>query len=82
MIPKEGSISIGGKDLREVSQGSLRKNVSIVLQQAILFSRTIADSKANSMLLPEVEWAAELPKPVRFIGRMADSFDSQVEERG
>lgn len=83
--PQEGSISIGGKDLREVSQGSLRKNVSIVLQRAILFSGTIADNLRQGKLdasLSEMEWAAGIAQASEFIGRMADSFDSQVEERG
>ncbi|MCY7138176.1 ABC transporter ATP-binding protein/permease [Streptococcus gordonii] len=83
--PQEGSISIGGKDIREVSQGSLRKNVSIVLQRAILFSGTIADNLRQGKLdasLPEMEWAAGIAQASEFIGRMADSFDSQVEERG
>lgn len=83
--PQEGSISIGGKDLREVSQGSLRKNVSIVLQRTILFSGTIADNLRQGKLdasLPEMEWAAGIAQASEFIGRMADSFDSQVEERG
>ena len=83
--PQEGSISIGGTDLREVSQGSLRKNVSIVLQRAILFSGTIADNLRQGKLdasLPEMEWAAGIAQASEFIGRMADSFDSQVEERG
>ena len=83
--PQEGSISIGGKDLREVSQGSLRKNVSIVLQRAILFSGTIADNLRQGKLdasLPEMEWAAGVAQASEFIGRMADSVDSQVEERG
>ena len=83
--PQEGSISIGGKDLREVSQGSLRKNVSIVLQRAILFSGTIADNLRQGKLdasLPEMEWAAGIAQASEFSVRMADSFDSQVEERG
>ena len=42
--PQEGSIKIGGKDLRDISEASLRKNVSIVLQKAILFKGTIADN--------------------------------------
>ena len=83
--PQEGSISIGGKDLREVSQGSLRKNFFIVAQRAILFSGTIADNLRQGKLdasLPEMEWAAGIAQASEFIGRMADSFDSQVEERG
>lgn len=42
--PQNGAIKIGGKDIREVSEGTLRKTVSIVLQRAILFSGTIADN--------------------------------------
>ena len=67
LTPQEGSISIGGKDLREVSQGSLRKNVSIVLQRAILLRDHCGQSspRANSML-PHPRWNGqqELPKPV------------------
>lgn len=65
--PQEGSVSIGGKDLREVSQGSLRKNVSIVLQRAILFSGTIADNlRQGKSMLPCPRWNGrqESPKPV------------------
>ena len=83
--PQEGSVKIGGQDLREPSQGSLRTNVSIVLQRAILFSGTIADNLRQGKLdasLPEMEWAAGIAQASEFIGRMADSFDSQVEERG
>ena len=61
--PQEGSIKIGGKDLRDISEASLRKNVSIVLQKAILFKGTIADNlrqgKQNASL-PELEQAARI----------------------
>ncbi|MGV7982854.1 ATP-binding cassette domain-containing protein, partial [Mycobacterium kansasii] len=36
--PTEGTVSVGGKDLKTVSRGTLKKNISIVLQKAILFS--------------------------------------------
>lgn len=42
--PQEGSVSIGGRNLKDVSQETLRQSVSIVLQKAILFSGTIADN--------------------------------------
>ena len=83
--PQEGSVKIGGRDLRELSQGTLRKNVSIVLQRAILFSGTIADNlrqgKFNATL-PEMERAARIAQASEFISRMEESFDSAVEERG
>lgn len=83
--PQEGSIKIGGKDLRDISEASLRKNVSIVLQKAILFKGTIADNlrqgKQNASL-PELEQAARIAQASEFINRMADTYNSQVEERG
>lgn len=83
--PQEGSVKIGGRDLRELSQGTLRKNVSIVLQRVILFSGTIADNLRQGKLnasLPEMERAARIAQASEFISRMEESFDSAVEERG
>ncbi|WP_247908920.1 ABC transporter ATP-binding protein [Streptococcus sanguinis] len=83
--PQEGSVKIGGRDLRELSQGTLRKNVSIVLQRAILFSGTIADNLRQGKLnasLPEMERAARIAQASEFISRMEENFDSAVEERG
>ncbi len=83
--PQEGSVKIGGRDLRELSQGTLRKNVSIVLQRALLFSGTIADNLRQGKLnasLPEMERAARIAQASEFISRMEESFDSAVEERG
>ena len=83
--PQEGSVKIGGRNLRELSQGTLRKNVSIVLQRAILFSGTIADNLRQGKLnasLPEMERAARIAQASEFISRMEESFDSTVEERG
>ena len=83
--PQEGSIKIGGKDLHDISEASLRKNVSIVLQKAILFKGTIADNlrqgKQNASL-PELEQAARIAQASEFINRMEDTYNSQVEERG
>ena len=83
--PQEGSIKIGGKDTREVSEGTLRKTVSIVLQRAILFSGTIADNlrqgKGDATLF-EMERAANIAQASEFIHRMEKTFESPVEERG
>lgn len=83
--PQEGDIKIGGKDIREVSEGTLRKTVSIVLQRAILFSGTIADNlrqgKGDATLF-EMERAANIAQASEFIHRMEKTFESPVEERG
>ena len=83
--PQEGSIKIGGKDIRDVSEGTLRKTVSIVLQRAILFSGTIADNLRQGKgdaSVSELERAARIAQASEFIGRMENKFESQVEERG
>lgn len=83
--PDQGSIKLGGKDLRELSQPTLRHNISIVLQRAILFSGTIADNirqgKANASF-GEMERAARIAQASEFINRLEDNYDSPVEERG
>ena len=83
--PQQGSIKIGGKDIRTVSEGMLRKTVSIVLQKAILFSGTIADNLRQGKgdaTVSEMERAARIAQASEFISRMDLAFESPVEERG
>ena len=83
--PQQGSIKIGGKDIRTVSEGTLRKTVSIVLQRAILFSGTIADNLRQGKgdaTVSEMERAARIAQASEFISRMDLAFESPVEERG
>ena len=83
--PQQGSIKIGGKDIRTVSEGTLRKAVSIVLQKAILFSGTIADNLRQGKgdaTVSEMERAARIAQASEFISRMDLAFESPVEERG
>ena len=83
--PQQGTIKIGGKDIRTVSEGTLRKTVSIVLQRAILFSGTIADNLRQGKgdaTVSEMERAARIAQASEFISRMDLAFESPVEERG
>ncbi len=83
--PQQGSIKIDGKDIRTVSEGTLRKTVSIVLQRAILFSGTIADNLRQGKgdaTVSEMERAARIAQASEFISRMDLAFESPVEERG
>lgn len=83
--PQQGSIKIGGKDIRTVSERTLRKTVSIVLQRAILFSGTIADNLRQGKgdaTVSEMERAARIAQASEFISRMDLAFESPVEERG
>ncbi|HEM3868691.1 TPA: ABC transporter ATP-binding protein [Streptococcus suis] len=83
--PQEGTVSIGGRDLKEVSKNTLRDTVSIVLQKAILFSGTIADNLrqgAPGADRARLERAAGIAQAKEFIDRLDDTYESQVEERG
>ena len=82
--PTEGTVRIGGNDLRDVNEKSLRDTVSYVLQRAILFSGTIASNlrqgKADATNY-ELERASQIAQAQEFINRYKDTFDHEVEER-
>ncbi|MGT2753756.1 ABC transporter ATP-binding protein [Streptococcus ovis] len=83
--PQEGTVSIGGRDLKDVNQKTLRQTVSIVLQKAILFSGTIADNLrqgAAEASLEQLERAAGIAQAKEFIDRLDETYESEVEERG
>lgn len=83
--PQEGSIFIGGRDVKEVNKNTLRDAVSIVLQKAILFSGTIADNLrqgAPGADLLRLERAAGIAQAKEFIDRLDETYESEVEERG
>ncbi len=83
--PSEGSISIDGHDLREVTQHSLRRQLGIVPQEGFLFGRTIAENIAfgrPSASPEEVAAAAEAVGAHRFILELEDGYDTQLGERG
>lgn len=83
--PQEGSVSIGGRDVKEVSKNTLRNTVSIVLQKAILFSGTIADNLRQGAPRADIlrlERAAGIAQAKEFIDRLDETYESEVEERG
>lgn len=83
--PQEGTITIGGKDLKSLSKKTLKNNISIVLQKAILFSGTIAENlrQGNSRAdFDAMQKAAGIAQAREFIDRMEDGYNSKVEERG
>ena len=83
--PTEGTVSVGGKDLRHVSKATLKNTISIVLQKAILFSGTISGNlkqgKADATL-EQMSRAASIAQAAEFIEKLPEHYESQVEERG
>lgn len=80
-----GSIRIGGTDVRELSQESLRGMVGYVPQKASLFSGTVADNIrfGNEAATPEqIEHAAEVAQAAEFISELKEGYESHVSQGG
>jgi ATP-binding cassette, subfamily B, bacterial len=83
--PDEGIITLDGYDLRAIKQKSLRQNIGVVLQEALLFNDTVRNNIAYSQpaaSLAEIEAAARAANAYDFIQQMPDRFDTMVGERG
>ena len=80
-----GSVTIDGEDVRGATLASLRSQIGIVLQEAILFSGTIASNIAYgrpSASQAEIEQAAQAAAAHDFISELPDGYESRVGERG
>ena len=80
-----GRITIGGRDIREISTNHLRKNIAVVLQEPFLFSRSLKDNIgiANDHLqLDDIKHAAEAACLADSIEGFTDGYDTFVGERG
>ena len=83
--PKEGSITIGGVDLKEMDQTALRRGVGVVLPEPFLFSRTVAQNIAitkDGVSQAEIEQAAKEACLHDSISSFQDGYDTVVGERG
>lgn len=83
--PTEGEVEVGGKDLKTLSRGTLKKNISIVLQKAILFSGTIAGNirqGKQDASDSEMSRAAQIAQAAEFIATKDGQYEAEVEERG
>lgn len=82
--PDEGSVRVGGVDLREADPAALRRTVSIVFQESFLFATTVKENIEldSGATAEEVERAATLAQADRFVRALPDGFDTVVGERG
>lgn len=81
----DGSISIDGHDIRKVTQASLRRAISYVPQEPLLFHRSVLENIAYGKpdaTLEEVREAAKLAFADEFIMRLPRQYDTVVGERG
>jgi ABC-type multidrug transport system fused ATPase/permease subunit len=83
--PREGRITIDGRDLRDVTQASLRRQLGIVPQEGFLFAGTVTENIkfGRPDATPEqVVSAAQTVGAHEFILRLEDGYETQLQERG
>jgi ATP-binding cassette, subfamily B, multidrug efflux pump len=83
--PTSGRVMVDGYDLKSISIGSLRKHISIVLQDTFIFSGTIFDNirfGRPDATDEEVKAAAQAVGASDFIDKLPNGYQTEVEERG
>jgi len=83
--PTTGSVTLDGRDLRQITKKSLRAQVGIVLQDTLLFSTTVRENIAYGRpdaSEEEIVDAARRAQADEFIRALPDGYSSQVGERG
>ena len=86
--PQQGTIQLGGKDIRTLPQENLRSHIGTVPQEPVLFSMPIRDNIAYGSPNPEkvtfeqINEASDQANALSFIEQFPDKFDTMVGERG
>ena len=83
--PSSGAVYIDGEDIRNYSVQSLREQISLVLQDSLLFSGTIRENIAfgrRNATEQEIVAAAVTANADEFIQRLPDGYDTLIAERG
>lgn len=83
--PREGRITLDGRDLRDITLHSLREQISVVLQDVFLFNGTIAENIAygnDNATREEIIAAAKIARAHDFIMETEQGYDTPIGERG
>ena len=84
-LPERGRVLIDGMDISLADASSLRRQIGVVLQENVLFNRSIRDNIALSdpaAPLPLVMQAAQLAGAHEFISELPEGYDTMVGEHG
>ena len=84
-VPEQGRVLVDGTDLALVDPAWLRRQVGVVLQENILFNRSVRENIALSNPTESMERviaAAELAGAHEFILTLPHGYDTMIEERG
>ena len=83
--PQSGQVMIDGVDVAQLDPGWLRRQIGVVLQENVLFNRTIHENIAlGDPAMPRVMvmHAARLAGADEFIAQLPQGYDTMIEERG
>ncbi len=83
--PEEGQVFLDGADMSQLDPAWLRRNIGVVLQENLLFNRTIHDNIAladPAMQRARVIAIAKLAGADEFINKLPQGYDTMIEERG
>ncbi|MGB2983525.1 MAG: ABC transporter ATP-binding protein, partial [Candidatus Bipolaricaulia bacterium] len=83
--PTEGRVTFDGVDVRDLRLRSLRSNIGIALQEAVLFGGTIRENITygrTDASDEEVRKAAEAAQAAEFIEALADGYETEIGQRG
>jgi ATP-binding cassette subfamily B multidrug efflux pump len=81
----DGSVTVGGHDVRDLTQDSLGAEVAMVLQEPFLFTGTVLENIRYHKVNASREQVVEAAKAVGahdFIMSLADGYDTKIEQRG
>jgi len=84
-MPQDGQILLDGADLTQVDPAWLRTNIGVVLQENLLFNRSIHDNIAfatPAMPRAQVIAIAKLAGADEFVAKLPSGYDTMIEERG
>ncbi|WP_407520891.1 type I secretion system permease/ATPase [Methylobacterium oryzisoli] len=84
-VPEKGQILIDGIDIAQVDPAWLRRQIGVVLQENLLFNKTVFENIALAspgMSRAQVIQVARLAGADEFINRLPLGYDTQIEERG
>jgi len=83
--PCEGSVLIDGRDIAQHSLRSLRRQIGLVLQNAVLFHATIAENIAYGRNRPHMDKVLEAARRAyvdEFVSRLPQGYETVVGQRG
>lgn len=81
----EGKVTIDGRDVRSITQKSLRRQISIVSQEVVLFNDTIGNNIRYGMTDvsdSDIEEALEAAYALEFVKSLPQGYNTVIGERG